>query len=64
MERWRLVDPFTGRNICYLVPGVVEAEELKNKEGNIVSVSGPAVFDVRLHMDLVVTNKIRSAKEK
>ncbi len=60
-QRWRLVDPFTGRNICYLLPGAVTAETLKNNQGKIVSVSGPAVFDLRIHLDLVVVDKIRSS---
>lgn len=58
MQRWRLVDPFTGKNICYLLPGVVSIEGLKSKEGKIVTISGPAVFDLRIHLDLVVVNKI------
>ena len=60
MKRWLLVDPFTGRNICYLLPGVVSGESLKSKEGKIVSISGPAVFDLRVRLDLVVVNKILS----
>ena len=60
MERWRLVDPFTGKNICYLLPGVVSGESLKSKEGKIVTISGPAVFDLRVRLDLVVVNKILS----
>ncbi len=59
MERWLLVDPFTGRNICYLLPGAVGGKSLKSKEGKIVTVSGPAVFDLRVRLDLVVVNKIR-----
>ena len=60
MKRWLLVDPFTGRNICYLLPGVVKAEVLKSKEGKIVTISGPAVFEQRRQLDLVVVNKMRS----
>lgn len=60
MERWRVVDPFTGKNICYLLPGAVSGESLKSKEGKIVTVSGPAVFDLRVRLDLVVVNKILS----
>ncbi len=60
MERWRLVDPFTGKNICYLLPGMISGESLKSKEGKIVTISGPAVFDLRVRLDLVVVNKILS----
>ena len=60
MKRWLLVDPFTGRNICYLLPGVVKAEVLKSKEGRIVTISGPAVFEQRRQLDLVVVNEMRS----
>ena len=59
MKRWLLVDPFTGRNICYLLPGVVKAEVLKSKEGEIVTISGPAVFEQRRQLDLVVVNEMR-----
>ena len=60
MERWRLVDPFTGKNICYLLPGVVSGESLKGKEDKIVTISGPVVFDLQVQLDLVVVNKILS----
>ena len=60
LERWRLVEPSSGRNICYLLPGKVDAEVLKSKEGKIVSLSGPAVFDLRAHLDLVVVNEIHA----
>ena len=59
LERWRLVEPSTGRNICYLLPGKVDAEVLKSNQGKIVSLSGPAVFDLRAHLDLVVVNNIQ-----
>jgi len=60
MERWRVVDPFTGKNICYLLPGKVSGESLRSEEGKIVTVSGPAVFDLRVRLYLVVVNKLLS----
>ena len=62
-QRWRLVDAFTGRNICYLLPGTVNAQDLKSNQGRIVTVSGPAVFDPRIHLDLVAVDKMRSSNK-
>ena len=61
MQRWRLVDPFSGRNLCYIMPGKIDVDALTSAEGSIVSVSGSAVFDSKLHLDLVVADKMQSA---
>ncbi len=58
VKRWRLVDPSTRRNICYLLAGEVAEEALRDNEGKIVVVSGPTVFDLRLALDLVMVNSI------
>ena len=63
MKRWRLVEPLTGQNLCYLLPGAVSAEVLKSKEGKSVKLSGPAVFDLRVRLELVVVNKIQAEGE-
>lgn len=59
LKRWRLVKPDSSENICYLLPGEVSAVEIASKEGKVVTVSGPAVFDLRTYLDLVVVNKIK-----
>ncbi|NIA07319.1 MAG: hypothetical protein GWP14_06750 [Actinobacteria bacterium] len=60
VKRWRLVDPSTRRNICYLLAGKVAEEELRNNEGKIVVVSGPTVFDRRVALELIMVNSIET----
>lgn len=63
VKRWRLVEPATGKNLCYLMPGAVSAEVLKSEEGKTVTVSGTAVFDLRVRLYLVVVNKMQAEGE-
>ena len=60
VKRWRLVDSSTRKNICYLLAGEVSADVLQEHEGKTVIVSGPAIFDLRLALDLVVVDNIRA----
>ena len=60
VKRWRLVDASTRRNICYLLAGEVSAETLTDNEGELVVVSGPIVFDLRVSLDLMVVNEIQA----
>lgn len=64
LKRWRVVDPESGTNICYAVPGKASDAELTAKTGKVVTITGPGVLDLRLYQYLVVVDKVEQGDDR